>query len=381
MEDSIKLLEAQRNVQEDFIFGHVFERLSANDANEDMVRAAILIVRFLFCSYNSPLTYTIFCVKLADCQGHKIYLLEKIKGSASKEARYISHPINMGDVLYAGSEQFNNVVSSLDGILGFIPSPVVCDLRVNGPHVLGSDLWQKIQYMADDSGSQAAMNMYRSDYNCKLPGSVRESFIALQATVRVLVAKLLGVDSLSSEEVEQDYTKLETVTTKPQPPHLDFLRSILRKLRKYQKYKRLYLAVFPLNPDGMMLQVWDNKLGGAGKLLFLPKNSILILPGNTVHGGGFMTNPGGNVRGHLYIAVNHNLPEGVDKVLIPSGPDVYVDYTINEHGKYHPANCLVTKGLVQSYGPCVIKKKICWGVFRKEKVDKPKKGIAKKNKK
>jgi hypothetical protein len=161
--------------------------------------------------------------------------LEKIKGSASKEARYISHPINMGDVLYAGSEQFNNVVSSLDGILGFIPSPVVCDLRVNGPHVLGSDLWQKIQYMADDSGSQAAMNMYRSDYNCKLPGSVRESFIALQATVRVLVAKLLGVDSLSSEEVEQDYTKLETVTTKPQPPHLDFLRSILRKLRKYQK--------------------------------------------------------------------------------------------------------------------------------------------------
>jgi hypothetical protein len=122
----------------------------------------------------------------------------------------------------------------------------------------------------------------------------------------------------------------------------------------------------------MMLQVWEKTRAGEGKLLFLPQNSILILPGDTVHGGGFMTNPGGNIRGHLYIAVNHNPPKDVDKVLIPLGTNVYVDYTINDNVKYTPAKCLVAKGLVKQFGPCVINNEICYVQYRGEQVDKAK---------
>jgi hypothetical protein len=356
---------AQINIQDEFIYGNLAHNVLENDVNQVMVSTGLSVTLAGLHCLTFLLTFNMFCAKLASCKEHKVYLLEKTGGSAATQATYVSHPIVIDDVLYAGSEQFTSLIESLGGLLGQLPAQVVSEFRETGPHVLGSDKWRKVNYRANDIGNKPVLNQFRADYNLQTPKGVRESWVALKVIVRGMIAKLLGVDSLSFEEVDQDYTKLITSSTKPQPPHLDYLISLLLKLLNNQ---RLYLAVFPLSPDGMMLQVWK-KEGGEGKLLFLPENSILILPGDTVHGGGFMTSPAGNLRGHLYIALNRNQPESVGRVLIPNGNDVYVDYTINDRSIYLPAKCLVANGLVRKFGPCIINGVQCYAQYRAEKVD------------
>jgi hypothetical protein len=302
-------------------------------------------------------------LQLAACKEHKVYLMEKVKGSIANPT-YAVHPIALSNVLYAGSPQFTSMIEKLGGHLGYLPDQVVLDLRIDGPHVISSSgFWESIQYRENDSGQKKKLCQWKSNYECKVPAPVKESWAALRLIVRLAMAKLLGIppESLSDDDVDQLYSKLITETTLPQPPHLDYARWLLSMLLNNQ---HLYLAVFPLTPDGMMLQVWNDQVAGVGRLLFLPMNSILILPGNTVHGGGFMTAPGGNLRGHLYIAVNHNLPKGVKKVVIPSGNDRVVDYTVNNSARFHPAKCLVRKGLVKKYGPCLINNKVCFAKYR-----------------
>jgi hypothetical protein len=249
----------------------------------------------------------------------------------------------------------------------------VLDFRKDGPHVIGSKgFYESIQYREEDSGHKRKLCQWQSNYETKLPSDVKDSWAAIRLIVREAMAKLLAIspESLSEEMVDVVYSKLISETTLPQPPHADYARRILQMLLNNQ---HLYLAVFPLTRDGLMLQVWDHhrvsgkgRVSVKGQLLFLPMNTILILPGNTVHGGGFMTAPGGNLRGHLYIAVNHNLPKGVKKAVIPSGNDRVVDYSVNNPARYHPAKCLVDKKLVNEFGPCVINGNLCFASYRSD---------------
>jgi hypothetical protein len=72
-----------------------------------------------------------------------------------------------------------------------------------------------------------------------------------------------------------------------------------------EKNVHLFLVTIPLTQDGCFLRFYD-KFGPEGpfpegKLVFVPKNTALIYPGGTVHGGAFRTFPCGNCRLQLEV--------------------------------------------------------------------------------
>jgi len=122
-------------------------------------------------------------------------------------------------------------------------------------------------------------------------------------------------ESLLRAALDTDYSDIQyqgsflhTETTMPQPAHVDFTWETL----EFQK-ENLFLAFFPLTADGMFLQIWNDVANrneiSYGKVVFIPYGKMLILPSDTVHGGGFKSSCNGNLRYHLYISTrNASLP-------------------------------------------------------------------------
>ena len=145
---------------------------------------------------------------------------------------------------------------------------------------------------------------------------------------------------------------MRTLHTAPQPAHVDYDYATLDS-----HGKRLFLAFFPLTEEGAYLQLWrdpatvsqdqevedeekilisdDEDDGNAyidydsrsnssgsisnskserttlhvaniveGTVVYIPYGMMLIVPSDTIHGGGFKRGTGGNLRFHLYIAVD-----------------------------------------------------------------------------
>ena len=117
------------------------------------------------------------------------------------------------------------------------------------------------------------------------------------------IAQALGTNA-SSIKLEGSF--LKSLGHAPQVPHFDFTD---RVLDEYQD--KLYIAVTPLTKAGSYLQVWpirDKRL--PGEVIFIPFGVLLVLPGNTIHGGGFQSCfMSLDLRLHLYIFVNS--PGGV----------------------------------------------------------------------
>lgn len=98
---------------------------------------------------------------------------------------------------------------------------------------------------------------------------------------------------------------MRTESTMYQPAHVDYEWQIL------QEYgKKLFLAFFPLTEEGAYLQLWqdeslkdDDKPIVEGTVVFIPYGKMLIVPSDTIHGGGFKRGSSGNLRFHLYIAL------------------------------------------------------------------------------
>ena len=70
----------------------------------------------------------------------------------------------------------------------------------------------------------------------------------------------------------------------------------------------VFLGLCPVTESGCHLQVWkpvDNQHATRhGEVLFIPYGCILILPGSTIHGGGFLSNGDTrDLRLHFYIYV------------------------------------------------------------------------------
>jgi len=135
---------------------------------------------------------------------------------------------------------------------------------------------------------------------------------------------------------------MRTLHTAPQPAHVDYDYPILT-----EHGQRLFLAFFPLTEEGTYLQLWndpasllrrkqdaedeekkcvseedeytnhDSNLSSRrieprsivgtsiveGTIVYIPYGKMLIVPSDTIHGGGFKRGVSGNLRFHLYIAV------------------------------------------------------------------------------
>ena len=72
--------------------------------------------------------------------------------------------------------------------------------------------------------------------------------------------------------------------TTPQRSHHDFHHQVLKKYAGH-----LYIAFTPLTNDGYFIQVWPKDKPNDVRLLYIPYGAILILPGDTLHRGGFCT--------------------------------------------------------------------------------------------
>jgi hypothetical protein len=66
-----------------------------------------------------------------------------------------------------------------------------------------------------------------------------------------------------------------------------------------------YIAFWPFTKADQFLQIWPKRNNGRGcvygQLIHLPLGQILMVPGKTVHAGGFMASPCGHIRGHAYV--------------------------------------------------------------------------------
>jgi len=148
--------------------------------------------------------------------------------------------------------------------------------------------------------------------------------------------------TLNQQNISYRGSFMSTEQTMYQPAHVDYDYSILSKYGK-----RLYLAFFPLTLDGAYLQLWqkkkltdDNKEKQRdevdGTVVYIPYGQMLLLPSDTIHGGGFKRGDGGNLRFHLYIAldddedVRENKREGEKKKEIN-----LLDHPMNKYTEEH----------------------------------------------
>ena len=117
--------------------------------------------------------------------------------------------------------------------------------------------------------------------------------------------------------IQGSFLKTEYKTI-AQPAHIDFTWQMLA-----EQGSHLWLAFFGLTQEGMILQVWptsDTSKAHRGQLVFVPLGKLLVMPSDTIHGGGFRTRPIfnggndiGNLRYHLYLATDgHGLPQFVN---------------------------------------------------------------------
>jgi hypothetical protein len=100
---------------------------------------------------------------------------------------------------------------------------------------------------------------------------------------------------------------MRTESTMYQPAHVDYEWQILT-----QYGEQLFLAFFPLTEEGAYLQLWQDESSKEedeekpiveGTVVFIPYGKMLIVPSDTIHGGGFKRGSSGNLRFHLYIAL------------------------------------------------------------------------------
>jgi len=122
------------------------------------------------------------------------------------------------------------------------------------------------------------------------------------------IAAVLGVDA---EAVSLQASFLVSMGHAPQVPHRDYRSTDLE-----QHPGKIFLALSPLTESGSFLQVWPrNNSAQGGRVLFIPYGVLLILPGDTVHGGGFLSDfLTQDLRLHLYIylkpavsVIKHNI--------------------------------------------------------------------------
>lgn len=103
----------------------------------------------------------------------------------------------------------------------------------------------------------------------------------------------------------------------------------------------MFLAFVPLTPSGMFLQIWPEK-NQPGVVVFVPYQTVLLVPADTVHGGGFLSCPvTHNLRLHFYIYIN----DYANKTQKPASE--YFDDT--RYPGLYPQSQALTNGLLDKF--------------------------------
>lgn len=184
--------------------------------------------------------------------------------------------------------------------------------------------------------------------------SIRRDVEAFDASIR---------NSLRRDKVSYRGSYMTTERTMFQPAHVDYDYDILRR-----HGRRLHLSFFPLTEEGAFLQLWRDPVVGGGEkeeerektsrdddgdavvegtVVFIPYGKMLMVPSETIHGGGFRSGPESNLRFHLYIAL-----EGEDDEVeeVGEGGIALLDHPMNKYTERHDRRRELCERFVDSDG-------------------------------
>ena len=171
-----------------------------------------------------------------------------------------------------------------------------------------------------------------------------------QTDINTFEASLRNVLLHNNNKMNISYrgSYMSTEHTMYQPAHVDYDYTIL------QKYgERLFLAFFPLTEEGAFLQLWqddekkkttttkkqDSSTATAreerkeceGTVVYIPYGKMLLMPSDTIHGGGFKRGSKSNLRFHLYIALEDEKEDNEDD----EGKITLLDHPMNKYTEEH----------------------------------------------
>ena len=155
--------------------------------------------------------------------------------------------------------------------------------------------WKRVDRNSVPHGMEKHRVMY-SPFEHKEKAEAHGATMAFWDILGVAVKNMLG---RPVHKIDVDASFLCSEGHAPQRAHLDFNDADLSKGQG-----RTFLGFTPLAPSGCLLQVWRRQ-GGEGLVLFVPYGKLLLLPADTVHGGGFLLSRfTRDLRLHFYIYID-----------------------------------------------------------------------------
>lgn len=142
---------------------------------------------------------------------------------------------------------------------------------------------------------------------------------------------------------------MRTEQTMYQPAHVDYDYPILK-----QHGRKLFLAFFPLTEEGAFLQLWKDQSGRdaevGGEIVFIPHGKMLIVPSDTIHGGGFKRGESGNLRFHLYIAIGDDDEERGSPQADEEDNSELLNHPMNKYTEEHDRRRELCERFVDAHG-------------------------------
>jgi hypothetical protein len=134
---------------------------------------------------------------------------------------------------------------------------------------------------------------------------------------------LINMTAVTASDLAFQPSLLISEVHKPQEAHVDYDTSM--------KYDQKYMIAFlPLTETGQFLQVWERSVNGElmhGKVIFIPRGQLVLVPGDTIHGGGFRA----DVRSddiHAHMRLHFYVYPGKTTSQIDRHKNEYMDPTI-----------------------------------------------------
>jgi len=223
-----------------------------------------------------------------------------------------------------GYDKVRSVLQTYRGKLVTVGSHILEGLRSAAPNRFAgrvADFNDNLLYEMQDGGQDihsiiTSNNKKKDDNNNNELQLLNEDIDNFDESLRMALL-------LPDEKEEEETNNVDTTTTITyrgsfmqtertifQPAHVDYDWPILREARKTN---HLYIAFFPLTQEGAFIQLWKENTEDNcyGTVLYIPYGKMLVVPSDTIHGGGFKRGYGGNLRYHLYISKENEggLPE------------------------------------------------------------------------